>query len=309
MTLVMAFAFSGAFAQNFTADAGDFSEYTAGVSMVTGGQTLPFYVVPDANLHSYTTGDPTTITTGFTWNWDLTSATSVTIVGATDDDDNYVELTFPAYDDVTPANNLKTVDVQEVPPVAWGTCPGTTRTINIEIVPEPTIETFPFFETTLSIVNGGTYQYCGDQAAEDMTVNLYGYPNFSLSWTLAIEEIDVDGNPVLPNGNNSTIDNSAGTTIGAGNSTTRITADQDYVFDAGRAFELIQDNSNTYDVRTRYTYTISGVSDLISRKSEYDGSARIWYDNGGTTFTFTIIVNPQPQTGPIYHIDNNWGNL
>ena len=65
--------------------------------------------------------------------------------------------------------------------------------------------------------------------------------------------------------------------------------------------------------RTRYTYTLVGASDAggngivsnISHKSDF-GGAITPYAFGAKT-TYVAIVNPAPNTGPIYHISNSYG--
>jgi len=60
---------------------------------------------------------------------------------------------------------------------------------------------------------------------------------------------------------------------------------------------------------TRYTYTLSGVNDRISRKSDYipvtrDGTQGSWTEYGGADLSWVVIVRPAPVTGPIYHLPN-----
>ncbi|PLX10297.1 MAG: hypothetical protein C0597_17005 [Marinilabiliales bacterium] len=63
---------------------------------------------------------------------------------------------------------------------------------------------------------------------------------------------------------------------------------------------------------TVYTYTILGVNDRISRKSDYlTNSGALptgWSLYDTTAETIAITVNPAPVTGPIYHIGNMWAN-
>jgi len=138
-------------------------------------------------------------------------------------------------------------------------------------------------------------------AAADVTVNLTGYPNFQLKWTLTQIQIDADGNDVGVAA--SIVDNSTGQILGAGNSLTRV-VDQDYVLH-NYAHEMIV--VGTDPVRTKYVYTLGGITDNVSRKSDYLAAGTTWYDD--VNEVYTIILNPAPSTGPIYHIPNNYGNL
>jgi len=159
---------------------------------------------------------------------------------------------------------------------------------------------YPYFNTTLGIADGATYTQCGNMAAVDVNVQLTGYPNFQLKWTLTRIQIDADGNDVGVAA--SIVDNSTGQTLGAANSLTRVT-DQNYVLH-NYAHTMIVVGLNP--VRTKYVYTLGGITDNVSRKSDFLTGVT-WYED--VNQVYTIILNPAPVTGPIYHIPNDFGNL
>lgn len=64
---------------------------------------------------------------------------------------------------------------------------------------------------------------------------------------------------------------------------------------------------------SRYTYSLVGITDKISRKSDYNGVILPTATTGWTLYdttveTAVVIINPVPVTGPIYHISNTWAN-
>ena len=300
-TLVLAFAFYGASAQILgVGDAADYEDATTVpiVSYMTEGTTMPLWVMPDALYHpGYDPETDDISADGFTWTWVAPGAVTV----GSDDNDNYVTITPP----VTGVQTDYAVTVAETLPVAMGGCSDPSPvSITVRAVLAPEIVDFPFF-TALPLVEAATFYYCGDQAAQNVSVEFNGIPNYQLPWTMAVTEIDGAGNPVA-NGNNYSVDNTTvPDVIGVGNVLVR-EANATYNFDAGRTFISLLDGADK--VRTRYTYTIGGVTDNISRKSDYLG-AKTWYDDNGGSYTYTIIVNLAPVTGPIYHITNTNGNL
>jgi len=298
MTLVMAFIVTGAFAQLAT-DNTDFVDNTT-TDYVTINKSMPYYVEPDG-LYSPSfdaslslTGD---VNTTFSWTYTPPVSGSATV---DTDNNNYQEVTFNEL-------GIWTIKVEETYNAG---CAGTAVTQTVEVVDTPGIAGFDFFENTLGITSGGAaYEYCGNQTtSDDINIAFNGFPNFQLDWQLDVEEIDGTGATVV-NANNATlVDNTAATgtpqVLGGGNALVRAEPTGNLTIES-RTFTMIQDAS-TNDVRTKYTYTFNGVTDNISRKSDY-GKTATWYDIGG--YTFEIIVNPAPETGPIYHIKNDWGNL
>lgn len=306
LTLVMAFVITGAFAQ--IANSGSYEDEAgatpAGISYMTEGTTMPFYVVPDDIYHpGYDPATDDLTADGFTWTWAPATGetwvwnTELTLTQAAND--NYVEIAAAA---VTGETDY-IVNVKEQLPASFGGCAdptGTDMTIRVVDAPEMGTVNYPYFNTTLGIADAATYTVCGNMAAADVTVQLTGYPKFQLKWTLTQIQIDDAGNDVGVA--NTIVDNSAGQTLGAASSLTRVT-DTDYVLH-NYAHTMLVPVADP--VRTKYVYTLGGITDNVSRKSDFL-TATTWYAN--TNQTYTIIVNPAPVTGPIYHIPNTQGNI
>ena len=279
------FALNGLFAQ----DPADFVDAGATESYITIGKTMPFFVVPDPFYHPAWTPISFDLTTGFTWSWNIPAGLTLA-----SQSDNYVTITADA------VGGPYTVNVREQAPVALGGCADPTGTdILIRVVEAPELGSFPYFNVTLGIADGETYQQCGPMTGINPNVSLTGFPNFQVRFNLVQQEIDglgADvGAPVILVDATVEANWFAG---GSGNSLTRGT--ETVVFDPARDLSLIAGQ------RTKYTYTITGITDNISRKSDYLG-AKEWYD--ATAQVYTIIVNPAPSTGPIFHIPNTFGNI
>lgn len=290
--MVSLFTIGGALAQ----DALDFGNAAddANISYITAGKTMPFYVQPDSYYHPDFEPVSDNITPGFTWNWGPGSAATwvwgneLTLA---EQNLNYVEIT---------AGNTTgdfVLNVKEQAPAEFGGCEDPDGTdITIRVVEAPEIHSFPSFLSEFGIGDGETYQQCGDIEGFDASIELSGFPNFQVRWELERQEIDEDGNPVgLP----VNVDGGE-TVVGGGNSFIR-QENGTFVFDTNRNLEVF-DNK-----RTMYTYTITGITDLVSRRSDYLSAETTWYDDDPVTFA--IIVNPAPQTGPIFHIPEGYGEL
>ncbi|MDY0270318.1 hypothetical protein [Trichloromonas sp.] len=250
-------------------------------SYVTVEKTMPFYVQPDLTYHPSWTAFSNNLTPNFTWVWTVPAGLTLT-----SQSDNYVTITANTVGDYV-------VNVKEKAPAAWGGCEDPTGVnITISVVDKPELHSFPMF-ASIPLNNGETYQTCAPYTLSP-SIEVSGFPNFRVHFTLTQQALDINGNPtgVI----NTVIENSI---VGGGNTLTRLT-NQTYVFDADRVLDLI-----TPETRTQYVYTITGITDNISRKSDYLGTETLY----GTSNTFTFIVNPTPVTGPIYHIPNDFGNI
>ncbi len=292
LLMVTLFTIGGAFAQDPT-DFGNAAD-DANISYITVGKRMPFYVQPDSYYHPGFQPVSDELTPGFVWNWGPGSAATwvwgdqLTLASQTD---NYVEIT---------AGNTTgdfVLNVKEQAPAEFGGCEDPDGTdITIRVVEAPEIHAFPSFLSEFGISDGETHQQCGDIEGFDASIELSGFPNFQVRWELERQEIDEDGNPV---GSPVTVD-SGETAGGPGPGYTRL-SNQTFDFDSERDLVVV-DNK-----RTRYTYTITGITDLISRRSDYLEAETTWYD--ADPVTFAIIVNPTPQTGPIFHIPEGYGEL
>jgi hypothetical protein len=284
-TLVaMFFALSGMFAQEIPADFENAALGTpASISYVTINKTMPFWVVPDPVFHTGYVAPGWVLTPDFTWNW--TVPAGLTLASQVN---NYVTITAGTLGDYV-------VNVKEQAPAAWGGCEDATGTdITIRVVEAPEFHSFPFF-ASIPLASGDTYQTCAPYAAFDANIELSGFPNFGVEFTLTQQALTAAGVPTGPV--NTLVTNAV---VGGGNSLTRVT-NQTYVVDGARTLGLIAAGT-----RTQYVYTFTGVTDNVSRKSDYLSAATLY---GGGPYTFTFIVNPAPTTGPIFHIPNTFGNL
>lgn len=278
------FALSGMFAQEIPADFENAALGTpASISYVTINKTMPFWVVPDPVFHTGYVAPGWVLTPDFTWNW--TVPAGLTLASQVN---NYVTLTAGTLGD-------HVVNVKEQAPAAWGGCEDATGTdITIRVVEAPEFHSFPFF-ASIPLASGGTFQTCAPYAAFDANIELSGFPNFGVEFTLTQQALTTAG---VPTGPVNTLATNA--VVGGGNSLTRV-ANQTYVVDGARTLGLIAAGT-----RTQYVYTFTGITDNVSRKSDYL-SGQTLYATG--PYTFTFIVNPAPTTGPIFHIPNTFGNL
>ncbi len=184
-----------------------------------------------------------------------------------------------------------TVNVKESAPDAWGGCEDATGTdVTIRVVAAPTIDDFPYFDG----LGASPYLVCAPFTANP-NIEVTGFPNFEVIVSLTSQEIDfsgvLQGSPVL------ILDEDA-VSVGGGNSLTRGTGT--YVFDTDRVLDILGGHQ-----RTQYVYTVHGITDNVSRKSDFLSGQTLY----GAGTTYTIIVNPAPSTGPIYHIPNEFGNI
>ena len=276
----------------------------AGVSYITVNKTMPFYVDPDPLIHpNWAPFNGNFNGVGYNWIWDFTGEAGGITINQNPDDVglNYVEVVANTIGDYT-------LNVRERAPAAFGNCVDPDGTdITVRVVAAPTIDDY---SATIPDVEGGedavtfdgdiyTPDECGPLSGFNASVNLTGFPNFEVQWALIRQEIDINGDDVVGQDSQTVANGIYESTDGA--SITR--GANSYVFDANREMDLIvrADLSR----RTKYTYTISRVTDLISRKSDYlnDPVDTDWY---GDAISFSVIVTPAPVTGPIYHIPNNF---
>lgn len=294
LTLVMAFAVSGAFAQILT----DYAETNATDMYQTEGTTFRLYTLPDP-IYSPTYDANTNANLGANSEWTFTFAgltatapvTSGNAVGQ-----NYVEFTNPAV-----AGSPYTVTVAESnTAVGCGDSSPESQVINVVAAPTATI-------TTADITN-----YCGNQPAEAINIDFVeNVPDALAAFGFAVSEVvdEIDGSDVLivnVSTNNIyedfTLAAKAKHPANLGGATPNFT----YGFNSSA---LVVSNNN----RTRYTYTlleasdagtgVDGIISAISQKSDYiDGLVTYAFTDDAVVF----IVNPAPVTGPIYHIANDF---
>jgi hypothetical protein len=284
----------GLFAQipsDYTSISGD---NTVAIDSVTVGSTTPYYVAPDSYYHPDYAGLGT-LTAGFTWTWLVTPAAG-TSMSATN---NYVEIDWNAA-------GLFNVTVNEQAPASLGGCAGPDTNMYVRVIAEPSVT---YTANNPNTIIGTDISVCENdpqlagivQAA--ITSVAGTSPTVQLQYTFRIDTVHQDAGS-----GQFSLDEYLGS---ASSQITSINA-ATYNLDKPAAGYVALDESGSGKKQTVYTYTINGVNDRISRKSDYmNNSAKAadawsWYDT--TVETIVITVNPAPTTGPIYHISNDWAN-
>jgi len=299
--------FTGAWAQNPPAP---YVEYDADtqvptnidyVTLRTGGTTtLGYYALPDANYHpNYVAAG--TLTADFVWNWTIPTfpagyVETIAKPGAA----NYAQITYDRIGDYV-------VNVAEQASAAYGGCADGTPTImNVTVINPPSAGF-----TTADVLTG----WCGDQVAQAINISITeNVPDELAGYAFSVEEvvenIDINGNAIgaALTTNSTFVDfPTTGEVVDGDAGFTAATPDFDYDFNSSA---LVVENN----LRTRYTYTLKKASDatavdegiisLISQKSDYIAGTQLAY--AYTDDTVIFIVNPNPSTGPIYHIPNDY---
>jgi len=312
MTLVLAFVISGAFAQ-LNDPAGDYtSTDTDATHKVTIGTRVPFWVEPDsyfnpgfeaavnavtgAALQTYISGAKAEIVSTFVWS--VPTAPAGGVATPSNQSDNYVEYTF------TVATGDYVLSVVETA----GACPGTAETMTVTVVDEPTMAWVTADQDGCSPVTSAVIaDITGDLDGDDMT----------LFWSFTASNVDSDWDGVFP------VDAAYNETdITAAAAAAESVSDFDFASGTAQFFAATgnqtliasQDWDAMNSAITIYTFTLEGVTDKVSRKSDYlnvfsaaDLTDETIYTQYGTSDVVRIVVRPAPATGPIYHITNSWG--
>jgi hypothetical protein len=233
-------------------------------SLTVGAVNVKYLVYPDLKIspsYAFSTSATANLNSTFVWS----SSPSTTTINNTVSGfaTNYAKITFPA------TAGDYTISVVET--ATTGTCAGTAQTLAARLIAAP-------------VVTGGTVT---GTISCPTTVTPYNMnvPNITLSGlssaVVASQQIKIDYTLTGP------VDN-AGTsgTIGSGTIT---------LAEGSSVPDLSTLNGNV-DYPGTYTFTITGISDRISRKSAVSVTP---------TFTaVTFVINRRPVTGPIYHVPN-----
>ena len=277
------------------------------IDSVTVGSTTRLYVKPDAYFHPGYVNPTWTLTAGFTWDWVIPGGAGTADAGEVNTDE-WVQVDWSGT-----AGGPYNIVVTETAPAAYGGCSGDTN-VYVSVIASPTAT---FTADNPGTIIGADLTVCeGDARLADIVQStMTGVTTLQLEWTLEIatlsslgakdEYFDLDKASL--GAVQAFAINRAGTV--ANPQETGLTA---------LTFDFDKPNDGTYTAiqpaatkkATVYTYTINGINDRISRKSDYLGNSAgaadgwTWYDT--TAETIVIRVNPAPVTGPIYHIPNDW---
>jgi hypothetical protein len=284
------------------------------VDTVTVSTRTGLYAEPDGVFHpNYNVGNGWALTAGFTWSWTTNGGTAVGSGSETHTAPpaNYIEIDWGGI------AGTYTQSVQEVAPAAYGGCSGSTVNMDVEVINAPTV-------TLSNDDNQGdgsgvigpdaaSLVFCeGDNHLQDMveatfTHGMSGSPSFSLQYVYDVDTLDYAGG----NSGNVAAD-SASYTVAAGSEITGLDVTAYDLVKPTNPLACVTNGGGEKKITT-YTYTLYSVNDRISRKGDYlamtyaGASDYTWY-TATATATISIVVNPAPVTGPIYHISNTFAD-
>ena len=312
LSVVMAMLLSaGLFAQ--VAD-GDYEEYDADVATPTnidyvtlrtgGSTTMGYYALPDPVYHpNYNAGGGWALTAGFSWNWTIpTNPGGAASVSGGGTPANYVEIDYTA-------TGSYVVNVAEQASAAFGGCVDASPTVmNVTVIDPPSV----------GITTADPSQACGDQAAMTVSMSFTEAISAALAgYAFAVSEVvdNIDASDNLIGNVSTTADFVDFPTTGKLNTGNGLTgAASPYGYDFTTSALTVEGG-----MRTRYTYTLvkatdapaaaaDGVISAISQKSDYIavGGGADYLTYAYSDSEIVIIVNPAPETGPIYYVPNDF---
>lgn len=325
LTLVMAFAISGAFAQILN----DYED-VAETSYQTEGVAFRVYVEPDPIYSpSWVAATNANVSADARWTWDLggLSAAAPWADNVTPIAQNYVEVTAPT-------TGSYTVQVVESSTLT-GCADATAETQDVEVIAAPTADIAGGSGNNVWNVNTADHDYdiCGDALAEDITVTitetgvsaaLAEYAYYVQKRVVVIDNLGAEQG--ASEVTSAFIDN----TIAARYATATANGGTQILTTGAMPILSYDWGSGATPSRTKYEFTImkpsdaaaasaNGIVSTVSYKSDYlayEQDIATDGDNGAsdediTTYSFaaaevavTYIVNPTPVTGPIYTIPN-----
>ncbi len=313
MTLVVAFIFTGVMGQDL--EDGNYVEIeTSVITYHTADKTLGFYVKPDATYNpDYTSASGWTLSSQSGWEWTYSGTGTVT------ESANHVEIEDPGVGNFT-------ITVKETNSLL--VCDGDEVVETVVILPAP----------TMAFDAGGVDlgDQCGDLADHEISFDItaeglangliwaqwrlqeypvvidFGDGTTSLGAQIGSDEVYVWNkgtatDPVDINGYNWTMTDDGGffdgdVTDDPALSELTLSMTRNYTLPAGHNGYLYRWVIGTDD----------GVNDRISRKSDYIDNDLVNNPENftayGTEGTIDIYVMRAPETGPIYHIPNSFGN-
>lgn len=295
LSFAMLFIAAGIFAQNqpYTEMSGSSGDATTDMVTISDAITkaMPYYVEPDNTINDLTAAydpeqDPVAQGVNTTFEWDYAGGADTTHV--TSDESPYIEISF---------TEIGTFQLSVTETAPGGGCAGDPVTMDIQVVDEPS------FEVTAGTEND-TVEIC-DRPGESITVSSIadnGLTAGDLKFEVdsLVQTIDAEGNE-LTELNNETVypaipedGNLGGTDV--------------EVF----THDLVSRNGEI----TRYSFTFNGISDHISRKTDFIANGLAGTTPGDGDFNYypqtdggdalVYIVYPTPETGEIYYVPNDY---
>lgn len=294
LTMLTMFVFLGSMSQTYPlAIETDYEDVTETVYQ-TVGKDFRLYVAPDPVYSpDYDGTDAADINTSSEWSWVTGAdfATGTEIKPWTDE--NYVEIPDPEVGTIT-------YWVSERFNALCNDPIGQSKIVTVVAAPEMEISTA---DATTA---------CGDQPAATISLSItedvpFAFATYAFSVTETVETWeDINGTGSTNISTNATFVDAptTGKIAPSGGDT-----QPNYVHE----FTTSALNLDASGKITVYTYTLGGPSDLstdgvvsaISEKSDYLGGTVLTHAFGTKT-TWQSIIVPEPTTGPIYHIPNDY---
>lgn len=274
-TVVLAVSFGVAFGQEIEGGAGVRLTVDETVDQyVTVNKAMPYHVMPDIYFNpGYTSGGGWAVLSDFAWSFSVDPASFT--------------ISDPAV--INPDVTIGTVGdfVLNVVETSADGCAGTTTSLNIHVLAAPDMNF-----SVADIVDN-----CGPLAAQNVLFNIVdnSATDYLVDWTYDVDELAADKSTLLDERVDLDATNTDDAFAANGNGLTLV----------NQAFPVLNNRV------TRYTFTLTGINDAVSRVSDYVApNGRAWpiatftdYASTGTS-TWTVTVLPAPTTGPIYHIAN-----
>jgi len=315
LTLVGAFMFTGAMAQtypteiNHTGDLGDYVQVGA-TTYQTTGYGLKLYAAPDpvfSPSYDGTGAAGTNINAASQWQW-VYSATSFAdgvtagnIIKPWTAAENWVEI--PA-GQLPGAGNTRLFWVAERFGGA-GCADATGQSHLVTVLPAPDgtmIGKNTSGAWTVMTADREFYQ-CGEGHTDDFTFTFTEtgtpYAVFAAQITVTATGYDADGNEVVA-------PHDVTATYGLNDDPTTFTVASFVAAPTFTTPAMQFENDGTNDIRTKYVYTLSGVSSRILTLSQKRAGVAEAYVAPTSVQTVTYWLNLPPVTGPIYHIPNDF---
>lgn len=276
----------------------------------TVNKWIPYYVEPDATINNLTAPYDTAaapesqnIYTSFSWTFDNSNGgASVSSrprpLGSSNDTVPYIEYQF------TSTNSGVGPDTVQVVETSDGGCPGDPVKVPVVVVEEPS------FNVTGNGSDSIGYEIC---ASPDQPIEISSIANNTVSGGNLRFQVDSVVDILNPDMSVNTAD-----VVNSGNLYVDMAEDSMGVANSDIFRHPLLPKSNSI---TRYTFNFYGMSDHVSRKSDYISIVEAGGDETGGTpsdFTYyqpangtpsskiTYIVYPTPQTGDIYYIPSDY---